>query len=206
VRREVIHARVADYYTHRLQEHGPSPRGVDWNSADGQRLRFKQLLRLHETGERFSIVDLGCGYGALAAYLEEWGYAFDYVGVDVSPEMVAAAESGYHRSGVLFTTSDEGIAPADYAVASGIFNVRVGVDDDAWLAYVHETIARLDALSTRGFAFNVLTRFSDPERMRPDLYYADPHALFDHCHERYSRRVALLHDYPLYEFTILVRK
>ena len=42
--------------------------------------------------------------------------------------------------------------------------------------------------------------------MRPDLYYPDPGAVFDRCMRRYSRHVALLHDYGLYEFTILVRK
>jgi hypothetical protein len=41
--------------------------------------------------------------------------------------------------------------------------------------------------------------------MRDDLFYADPLALFEHCRTRFSRRVALLHDYPLYEFTLLVR-
>jgi hypothetical protein len=41
--------------------------------------------------------------------------------------------------------------------------------------------------------------------MRADLYYADPLFFFEHCRQRFSRRVALLHDYPLYEFTILVR-
>jgi hypothetical protein len=30
--------------------------------------------------------------------------------------------------------------------------------------------------------------------------------LFDLCKRRYSRNVALLHDYEIYEFTILVRK
>jgi hypothetical protein len=42
--------------------------------------------------------------------------------------------------------------------------------------------------------------------MRNYLYYADPCALFDLCKRRYSKHVALLHDYGLYEFTILVRK
>ena len=42
--------------------------------------------------------------------------------------------------------------------------------------------------------------------MRPDLYYADPCRLFDLCKRRYAKNVALLHDYGLYEFTILVRK
>jgi hypothetical protein len=29
---------------------------------------------------------------------------------------------------------------------------------------------------------------------------------FDHCKRNFSRQVALLHDYGLWEFTILVRK
>jgi hypothetical protein len=42
--------------------------------------------------------------------------------------------------------------------------------------------------------------------MRPDLYYGDPAFFFDHCKTHYARDVALLHDYGLYEFTLLVRK
>lgn len=42
--------------------------------------------------------------------------------------------------------------------------------------------------------------------MKEHLYYADPAELFDHCKRNYSRNVALLHDYGLYEFTVLVRK
>ena len=42
--------------------------------------------------------------------------------------------------------------------------------------------------------------------MREELFYADPGWIFDQCMRRYSRHVALLHDYGLYEFTVLVRK
>jgi hypothetical protein len=42
--------------------------------------------------------------------------------------------------------------------------------------------------------------------MRSDLHYADPGRLFDYCKRRFARNVALLHDYGLYEFTLLVRK
>ncbi len=41
--------------------------------------------------------------------------------------------------------------------------------------------------------------------MRTDLYYGDPIFFFEHCRTTFGRHVALLHDYPLYEFTILVR-
>jgi hypothetical protein len=61
------------------------------------------------------------------------------------------------------------------------------------------------AMSARGFGFNLLTSYSDVDRKRPDLFYAEPETVFRHCVHRFSRFVALSHDYPLYEFTVLVR-
>ena len=61
-------------------------------------------------------------------------------------------------------------------------------------------------LSRRGFSSNFLTKYSDAEKMRPDLYYADPLFLFDQCKRNFSRNVALLHDYRLYDFTLVIRK
>jgi hypothetical protein len=60
-------------------------------------------------------------------------------------------------------------------------------------------------LSRRGFAFNMLTRYADADRMRPDLYYGDPGSWLTYCLDRFSRHAAILHDYPLYEFTLFVR-
>jgi hypothetical protein len=60
--------------------------------------------------------------------------------------------------------------------------------------------------SSRGFAFNMLTSYSDPERCRNDLYYGDPAYFFDLCKRNFARNVAVLHDYGLWEWTILVRK
>ena len=65
---------------------------------------------------------------------------------------------------------------------------------------------RIDRLGNRGFAFNMLTSYSDPDRMRSDLFYGDPRHFFDHAKRTFSKQVALLHDYGLYEFTILVRR
>ena len=54
----------------------------------------------------------------------------------------------------------------------------------------------------------MLTRYSDEEYIekRPELYYGDPCFFFDYCKKHFSRNVALLHDYEIYDFTILVRK
>jgi SAM-dependent methyltransferase len=198
---------VQRYYSGKIAEHGPTPRGVDWNDQASQEVRFEQLLNLCDLETPFTINDYGCGYGALALYLAERGIRFRYTGFDISERMLEQARD--LLDGVdecRFVTEDEQLETVDYTVASGIFNVRLDAADDAWERHVFATLERLDQLSTCGFAFNMLTSYSDPERMRPDLYYADPREMFDHCKRTFSRWVALLHDYGLYEFTILVRK
>lgn len=197
-------AKVARYYSTKLSEFGASPRGVDWNGEDGQILRFEQLVKLLPGDEKCTVCDVGCGYGAFLPFLEQRRPLAEYLGIDVSPEMVASA-SALHGSG-RFLVGSEIPEDVDYIVASGIFNVRMDVPEKDWMAYVERTLESFHARTRRGFAFNCLTAYSDADRMRQDLYYADPLAIFDLCKRRFSMCVALLHDYPLYEFTLLVRK
>ena len=181
---------------------------MDWNSAASQVLRFDRLLQIVEAPPaEASLLDVGCGYGALLDTMRERGLAFHYRGFDLSTGMVAAAEARHGSDGhCAFTTDPEALRPATYAVASGIFNVKLHHGEAEWRDYVLAMLASLDAASERGFAFNMLSTYSDLDRRRDTLYYADPNEMFDLCKRRYSARVALLHDYPLYEFTVLVRK
>lgn len=198
---------VADYYSGKIARYGETPQGVDWNGEEGQRLRFTQLSQVLPGGASYSVNDLGCGYGSFFDFLLERGASMSYLGIDVSEAMIAAAQrrcSGHANARFIVGPAPD--AAADYGIASGIFNVRQGRSNPEWEAYVGSTLDLLNATSRLGFAFNCLTSYSDPDRMRPDLYYADPCKLFDMCKRRYSRNVALLHDYGLYEFTILVRR
>ncbi len=198
---------VSAYYSAKVREHGPTPRGVDWNSPQSQETRFAQLLQVVELDNPGVVGDYGCGYGGLLDYLQSQSIACVYKGFDIAEPMLAEARRRHgDNSAAAFTSSDTDLAGADFIVASGIFNVRLQTPDAEWRSYVLDTIDRLAELSTRGFAFNCLTSYSDAERMRTDLHYADPCQLFDHCKRRFSRNVALLHDYTLYEFTMLVRK
>ncbi|CAA2101541.1 class I SAM-dependent methyltransferase [Variovorax paradoxus] len=205
--RQTLLSEVADYYTGKLAEFGESPRGVDWNGEEGQMLRFKQLCKVIDADAPFSLNDLGCGYGALCDFLVPRFKSFEYIGIDVSEAMVRAAEQRHlSKPNARFVIASEADKVADYSVASGIFNVRLGRSDAEWQAYAEATLDALHRTSAKGFAFNCLTSYSDKDRMRADLYYADPLALFDLCKCRYSRNVALMHDYGLYEFTMIVRK
>jgi SAM-dependent methyltransferase len=198
---------ISRYFTTKLREHGDTPRGVDWNSKEAQTARFKELCRIIDVAQSFSVNDLGCGYGALYDFLSmEYG-TFSYEGVDISESMISAAKKRYEkRSNAAFLVGSEPRCTADYGMASGIFNIHFNRGDSQWFSHIATTLDLLNDTSLRGFAFNCLTTYSDAEKMRSDLYYADPNRLFDLCKRRYSRNVALLHDYGLFEFTILVRK
>ncbi|MDH4079744.1 MAG: class I SAM-dependent methyltransferase [Nitrospira sp.] len=198
---------VAQYYSAKLVEHGETPRGVDWNSEESQVLRFSQLTKLIDSVTRFSVNDLGCGYGALYEYLASRFQEFDYRGYDVSADMVRVAAQRYAaKRNAQFLTAAEPDGIADYGIASGLFNVRLGHGDAEWRGHVESTLNVLDRTSLKGFAFNCLTSYSDADKRKDYLYYADPCHVFDLCKRRYSRHVTLLHDYGLYEFAVLVRK
>jgi len=203
---DVLREQSRRYYETKLQEHGVSPRGVDWNSKESQDTRFRQLARLLEDEPTASVLDYGCGFGALAAYLRTRGHRGTYIGFDISPEMIEAATRFLQmQAGCRFTSDRDTVTKADYVLASGLFNVKLKTPDESWREYVRTLIEDMRTLSVRGFGFNVLTIHGHPDKQRSDLYYADPVEYFEHCRRSYSREVALLHDYGLYEFTILVR-
>jgi SAM-dependent methyltransferase len=197
---------VRSYFDKRVREYGASPRGADWNSEASQIARFDQLLKIVELPS-FSILDYGCGYGALADYLAEKGFRADYYGFDILESAIDTARRVHAGKPhcTFFTNKDE-LPECDYTVASGIFNFRGGQSFEDWTNYVISILEHFNFLSRRGFASNFLTKYSDADKMRADLYYADPLYLFDYCKQNFSKNVALLHDYHLYDFTILVRK
>lgn len=197
-----------DYFEERLNAHGATARGVDWNSETAQEMRFSQLAKICSPSQPFSLLDYGCGYGALAGYLLRQGLPMQaYVGYDVLESMVLKARETYAQAAqARFTARLEDLSPVDYSIASGIFNLKLEVPAQDWTQYVLSELHKMDRLSQKGFSVNFLTSYSDPGYMRPHLYYADPCFFFDYCKTQFSRNVALLHDYEVYDFTILVRK
>jgi SAM-dependent methyltransferase len=198
---------VRNFFDQTLKTYGTSPKGSDWNSEASQFLRFTQLMKLHsDKTQPFSIIDYGCGYGGLVKFLTAEGYNFTYVGYDMTPVVIEAAKKTFDLPQCTWTTDLSGVEPADYVVGSGIFNLKFkDTPSDEWHAFMLETIGIMWNLSLKGMAFNALTSYSDPEFMKPDLYYPDPLQVFDFCKRNLSKQVALLHDYGIYDFTILVR-
>lgn len=197
------------YFNQKIDSHGPVPQGVDYNGAEAQFVRFDQLVKVVDPSRRFSLIDYGCGYGGLLDFLMKKGWQFRYQGYDMLEKMILAARQANSTApSVVFTSSEDDLETSDYVIAGAIFNNKFEATSDQWREHTLKILQRLDQLCTRGVAFNMLSNYADPDRMsmRPDLYFADPLFYFDYCKRNFSRDVALLHDYGLHDFTILVRK
>lgn len=197
------------YFAAKLDAFGATPKGVDYNGEQAQRSRFLELVKVINPAGRFSVIDYGCGYGAMFEFINQRGWDFEYYGLDLVEKMVIAGRNRFKAfPNAHFTADEQALPVSDYLVAAGVFNVKLEMTCEEWSGFVCAKLTGMNGLCSRGFAFNMLTKYSDADRMaqRPDLFYGDPLFFFDFCKRNFSRNVALLHDYGLYDFTILVRK
>lgn len=206
---EII-SKTSEYFSEKITEHGTTPLGVDWNSVSSQQTRFDQVLKIIDMKSSFSVNDVGCGYGQFYDYLVKKEFVdFKYFGVDISKEMIDAANLIHNdKSSVKFlrVKSLLEMPLSDFSLASGVFNMKLEVSNEKWKEYIIESIHDINDRSSKGFSFNMLTSYSDSDKMRDDLYYGDPCFFFDYCKRHFSKNVALLHDYNLHDFTILINK
>jgi len=199
---------VAAYYTAKLARHGAIPPGVDWSCLATQQLRFVQLLRICDFAAPFSLNDVGCGYGALAAFLAERHPSadIDYLGFDLSSAMVQRARRRHRgKSATRFNVGRTSPRIADYSVASGIMNVKLDEPIEHWETYVRGILTDMYRSSRRGFAVNFMAA-PTPGAPPDQLYCPSPDQWARFCRGDLECAVDTLCDYGLREFTLLVRR
>ena len=201
--------KVSDLYTKNLKDYGLASNAVGWNSETSQLLRFEKLSSIIDLSEKkITINDYGCGYGGHLDYLiNQLGVSVSaYNGYDISSDMLKAAEKNlsWFQGDLNLFNSSKVETSANYTFVSGTFNVIFDMPEEDYKKHLMSKIKELYLASECGFSFNLLSSFVDWKA--ENLYYADPSYWFNYCKSQLSERVALLHDYPLYEWTILLKK
>lgn len=199
---------IANLYEENLKNYGQVSKSVGWKDEASQILRFEKLAQVIDPGTAgagISVNDLGCGYAAMFSFLDGLpSVALNrYYGYDISDKMLEAAALAVENDPrAVFIRRSEITEAADYSFVSGTFNVRLDASDELWTEHILQAIQNLAANSRKGFAFNLLSTYVDWKQ--ENLYYGDPFMYFDFCKSNISPYVSLLHDYPLYEWTLLV--
>lgn len=173
---------------------------VLWTGGDrSQRDRFEAILRVVPNLTGKEVLDIGCGFGDLYAFLKELGLGVHYIGIDICEEMVEEGkqrhpDATFELTGVLEMESNEPVC--DVSVASGLFTF----DTPSWEDYVVATLRRMLELSREAVVANFLSSHSKA----PDAvsHYVEPGSLLTRLMKDVTPWVVLLHDYRWNDFTV----
>lgn len=179
---------------------------VGSESLSHKRVRYENLARVFGAEQRFSVLDIGCGVGHFADFLDEQFSERDieYAGSDITPDYVRlASERRPDRKFVLSDIlSENDLQPADYVILSGIFHQRGTINLRDWYDYMTTLLLRSWSLARRGLAFNVLSQMAD--HYHPDNYYPSSLELLSLVQRRMSRFVQVDATTPLFEDTFII--
>jgi SAM-dependent methyltransferase len=162
---------IARWYERSLAEHGYSARALGFGRRDSQQRRFEAL---HSLGPLHgaTLLDVGCGFGDLLAWLHERGVRPRYTGLDICAPMIARCQQRFAPEEARFVAADvlDWKPPAryDWVVASGIF----GLNAHGMAERIRPTLARLFAWCRRGAAVNFLS--GRAARHASERLYVDP--------------------------------
>ncbi len=186
-------------YNKSLESYPNDYRGVKWENAESQFIRFKILCEISPLLFTTSVLDVGCGLGHLVDYLMSQNFKGSYKGIDICNKMIELAKKR-HPQLPFEHNHIENIAEksVDYILASGIFAF---VD----FTQLQLIIQLLYAKASKGVAFNCLSPYILENKKELELFYPSPSEVFDLC-KRLTPYVTLRHDYLENDYTIFLYK
>ena len=187
--------KILGYYTPLIKHYTPeSTRYVSWNSTNNQHLRYFQLVDNIDFNFT-SVLDVGCGVGDFLEYLNINHFSLkDYKGIDILDDMVDGAKSKHPDINVECVDVFDYFETHDYAVCNGTINTRVFDDDEEQKSFGFNFINKLNSITSKGFALNFLTDFTDERIKVNELFYYSPELMYTYCKMNYGN-VKLISDY-----------
>jgi SAM-dependent methyltransferase len=168
-------AETRAFYEDNVRRFGFDHRGLGFRTRSSQARRFEALLGLGAFDDR-RLLDVGCGFGDLLAFLLERGIRPRYTGVDICAPMIDRCQERFAVREGIFAVADaleyQPAEPFDYVVASGVF----GFDAPGARERVWPTLERLFHWARLGVAVNFLSKRS-PKPVAGRLYVDPAEAL-----------------------------
>jgi SAM-dependent methyltransferase len=183
-----------------VAQYGGDLRALDYSGPRAQQERFEVLAAaLPLAGLR--VLDVGCGFADFATFLRERVPTARYVGIDITPEVLAQARQAHPGleliEGNILTTAVPG--PIDVAVANGIFYL-LGSEGPRLLK---EIVAKMFDVASRAVVFTTLSAWG--RQQEAGEYYADPLEILQFCRSLTSNLV-FRHDYHARDFAVYLYK
>lgn len=200
-----------------IERHGYEPQALFWSNREIQHIRFKKLMEILPSLEvlsakQWSLLDVGCGFADLYDFLQDLDYAPNYSGLDISQDMVNAANAMHKHievnQGELvdFNYSENQF---DYVFLSGALNevVETELEGNAQQqgAYAKSVIFEMYRICKQGVAFNLLDKRHSWVASRTDLQAFTPVEIVGFC-KGFASQVRLVEGYLENDFTVHLYK
>lgn len=189
--------RLARHYEGLARRHGASAAANQWRDLETQERRFAILADIAPDLTTASVLDFGCGTGALYGFLKKkMGFSGDYCGVDISAASIEVARQTWPQARFEHANLLDGdkVGEFDYVLISGVFNNRLN-EDWPCMGYLREVLQTVWPLARKGLAFNAMSTYVD--YMDDNLCYFRPEEIFTFCKQNLSSKVLLRHDYQI---------
>lgn len=190
---------IRERYKDRLLQYGPGIKALASGTEERRAIRFGVLSEVG-ISEGASLLDVGCGFADYYAYLKDRGVNVRYTGIDIVPELIEAAREAHPHLDLQVRDLQEEPYPEssfDYVVCSQVFNLHLGDGKNENL--VRDMLRLMYRTARQGVAADFLTSYVDFKQ--DQLHYYSPEEIFAYA-KQLTRRVALRHDYPLFEFCV----
>lgn len=178
---------IAAYYDKLVDRYGHDPRAVDASSQESLNLRYKVLSEVCNLDGK-SVLEVGCGFGDLGAYLLE-RFNCHYQGIDVSGRMIEEGRRVHPNLRLHQRDVFEQREGADVVLAQGIFYL-LGEEPEAKARAI---LKRMFWLCRGAVAFTAISSWS--ESHKDGEFYMDPGWAAGISHAVANKKMVLRHDY-----------
>jgi len=192
-------ASIFRFHKELLNEYGTAGSGaLGWVSDAAQQARFGAFTGLANL-DHHSVLDVGCGFGDLRAFLGQYYPQLRYFGVEQIPAFLEVAAERYaHLPETVFFQGDfvvSDLPVTDYIIACGSLNYRNSDKD-----FIYTIITKLFHNCRKGFAFNLLSHTEPPNGL---LAAYPPALIIEHC-KTLTSQIVVKDDYWVDDFTVML--
>jgi hypothetical protein len=200
---------IVSHYEECFLKHGDNHKGVDWPNQPDLDKRFKVAFDLtrENRGNKFSLLDFGCGNALFVDYLTQHDLLseIDYTGLDLSDLFISCSQKKYPHLNFVsadILKSPHAVNKQDYIIMNGVLTIKSTLNFEAMWEYTQRLLTILFEKCNVGMAFNIMSAHVDWRR--DDLFHLEFDTLAQFLQKNLTRNYIFRNDYGLYEYTTYV--
>lgn len=197
-----------NHWHNKLEEHNESFQAIGSESSEHKALRYERISTILSDQKKFSLLDVGAGFGDYFGYLNEHfpNTKIDYHGTEITPDFCRIAQKRFPKIKIssFNVLTDKFDRKYDFIQMSGLFHQHGDISLNDWYKFMLTMLDKCFENCTKGISFNVLSDIADFKR--EGNFYVGIEKLYPVLCKSFSRHIIIDQSYPLFEATVHVLK